>query len=61
LTRRERQIAELVAAGATNADIAAALHVTVKTVEAHLSRTYRKLGVRSRAMLVDALRSAPRT
>ncbi|WP_344318771.1 helix-turn-helix transcriptional regulator, partial [Actinocatenispora thailandica] len=59
LTRRERQIAELVAAGATNADIAAALHVTVKTVEAHLSRAYRKLGVRSRAMLVDAIRSAP--
>lgn len=55
LSLREREIAELAADGATNGDIAARLHVTVKTVEAHLSRIYRKLGVRSRAMLATAL------
>jgi len=52
LTSGERQVAELVCAGRTNADIAAALFVTVRTVEAHLTRVYRKLGVRSRAELI---------
>ncbi|MCW2946338.1 MAG: transcriptional regulator, partial [Actinoallomurus sp.] len=44
----ERRIAVLVAEGATNREIAARLFVSVKTVEAALTRTYRKLGVRSR-------------
>lgn len=52
LTSGERQVAELVCDGRTNADIAAALFVTVRTVEAHLTRVYRKLGVRSRAELI---------
>ncbi|HEY3505477.1 MAG TPA: LuxR C-terminal-related transcriptional regulator [Actinocatenispora sp.] len=55
LTRREAEIARLVAAGATNTEIGAHLHVTVKTVEAHLTRMFRKLGVRSRAALVATL------
>ncbi|GAA4211165.1 helix-turn-helix transcriptional regulator [Actinocatenispora rupis] len=55
LTRREAEIARLVAAGATNTEIGAHLHVTVKTVEAHLTRMFRKLGVRSRAALVAIL------
>jgi DNA-binding CsgD family transcriptional regulator len=51
LTGAERRCAELAAAGATNREIAAALFVSVKTVEATLSRSYRKLGVRSRTQL----------
>ena len=38
-----------------NKEIAAALYVTVNTVEAHLARGYRKLGVRSRAQLAKRL------
>ena len=48
LTRREQTIADLLVRGMSNAEIAARLHLTVKTVEAHLTRIYRKLGVRSR-------------
>jgi DNA-binding NarL/FixJ family response regulator len=51
----ERRVAVLVAEGATNREIAARLFVSVKTVEAALTRTYRKLGVRSR---VDVARLA---
>lgn len=42
--------------GLSNAEIAARLCVTVATVEAHLTRAYRKLGVRSRAGLAGRLR-----
>lgn len=52
LTHTERQVAELVAAGRTNAEAAAELFITPRTVEAHLTRIYRKLGVRSRAELI---------
>jgi DNA-binding CsgD family transcriptional regulator len=55
LTTAERRIAELAADGSSNKEIAAALFVSVKTVEAALSRVYRKLGVRSRAALGKAL------
>jgi DNA-binding CsgD family transcriptional regulator len=51
LTATERQIAALVAEGRTNKEVAARLFVTVKTVEANLSRVYAKLGLRSRADL----------
>jgi DNA-binding NarL/FixJ family response regulator len=51
LTASERQVATLVAQGASNAEVAAALFLSVKTVETHLSRVYRKVGVRSRAGL----------
>jgi DNA-binding CsgD family transcriptional regulator len=51
LTDAERRVAELAAEGRTNPEIAAAAFLSVKTVEAHLSRVYRKLGVRSRAEL----------
>jgi DNA-binding CsgD family transcriptional regulator len=44
LTATERRIAGLVAAGQTNPQIAAALYISVKTVEANLTRIYRKLG-----------------
>lgn len=55
LTPTERRIAELVAEGRSNKEVAAALFVTVKTVEANLSRVYAKLGLRSRAELARQL------
>ena len=51
LTDGEREVAIRVAAGERNAEIAAALFVSVATVEARLTRVYRKLGVRSRTEL----------
>ena len=55
LTATERQIAELVAEGRSNKEVAATLFVSVKTVEANLSRTYAKLGIRSRTGLARHL------
>jgi DNA-binding NarL/FixJ family response regulator len=51
LTASERRVAELAAAGRSNREIAAELFMGVSTVEAHLSRVYRKLAIRSRAGL----------
>jgi DNA-binding CsgD family transcriptional regulator/tetratricopeptide (TPR) repeat protein len=51
LTPQEAQVANAVASGLSNPEVAAALFVSRKTVEAHLSRVYRKLGVRSRTEL----------
>ncbi len=48
LTLREKEILSLVAAGATNGQIARMLWVTEQTVKFHLSNTYRKLGVANR-------------
>jgi DNA-binding NarL/FixJ family response regulator len=55
LTSAERQVARLVAEGMTNREVAAQLFTTVSTVEAHLTRTYRKLGIRSRTQLARAV------
>ena len=55
LTTREWEIARLVGEGLSNGQIAIRLHVTGKTVEAHLTRIYRKLGVRSRSGLARAV------
>jgi len=51
LTPSERRVAELAASGMTNKDVAAALFISPKTVEANLGRIYRKLGINSRAEL----------
>jgi DNA-binding CsgD family transcriptional regulator len=51
----EQRIAELAASGMSNEDIAAALFVSSKTVEANLTRVYRKLAIRSRAQLSSHL------
>lgn len=51
LTGREREVCGLVVEGATNAEVAAALFLSPRTVEHHLHKIYRKLGVRSRAQL----------
>ncbi|MBE2318621.1 AAA family ATPase [Solirubrobacter sp. CPCC 204708] len=55
LTPAEARVARMAADGMTNRDIAQALFVTQKTVEMHLGSVYRKLGVRSRRALPDAL------
>ena len=60
LTPTERHVAELAAEGRSNKEIARVLHVTVSTVEAHLSRVYAKLGVRSRSQLASRLPAASR-
>ena len=51
LTDVERAIVDLVAAGRRNREIAGELYMSVSSVEAHLTRVYRKLGVRSRTEL----------
>jgi DNA-binding CsgD family transcriptional regulator len=53
LTARETEVLELVSGGATNAEIATALCVSLRTVEGHLSRIFAKLGVGQRADLLD--------
>jgi DNA-binding CsgD family transcriptional regulator len=60
LTASEERVAERAATGQSNKEIAATLFVSVHTVEAHLSRVYRKLGIRSRTELAQRLStSAP--
>jgi DNA-binding NarL/FixJ family response regulator len=55
LTPAERRVAELAVGGLSNRDIAQSLFLSEKTVEAHLGRTYRKLGIHSRGRLAAAL------
>ncbi|MGW1816639.1 LuxR C-terminal-related transcriptional regulator [Streptomyces sp. NPDC002125] len=58
LTSAEQRCAELAAAGASNRDIATTLTVSVKTVEATLTRVYRKLGLHSRFQLAHTVTPA---
>ena len=51
LTVTERRVAELVARGMSNREVAAELFGTVRAVESTLTKTYAKLGVRSRTEL----------
>jgi ATP/maltotriose-dependent transcriptional regulator MalT len=55
LTPQERQVATLVASGCSNREVSARLFVSVRTVESHLSRIYRKLGLRSRSELARSI------
>ena len=55
LTSAERRVARLVAEGRTNREVASELFVTSATVEAHLTRIYRKLGIRSWTALALAV------
>ncbi|MFD5620461.1 LuxR C-terminal-related transcriptional regulator [Streptomyces yangpuensis] len=55
LTGSERRVAALAADGRTNAEISALLHVARRTVETHLTSTYRKLGIQRRADLAGAM------
>ena len=49
LTAREREIAEMLASGTSNSEIASTLFVSQKTVERHVSNIFIKLGARNRA------------
>ncbi len=55
LTPAELRVVRLAAEGHTNGAIAGALFINMKTVESHLTRAYRKLGIADRAELGDAL------
>jgi DNA-binding NarL/FixJ family response regulator len=59
LTETEARVAALVAVGRANKQVAAELHITVRTVESNLTRIYRKLGVRSRTELAAKLTPVP--
>lgn len=61
LTQVERRIAELVACGRTNHEVADELHLSPKTVEWNLTKIYRRLRVRSRTELALKVRGFPRT
>jgi DNA-binding CsgD family transcriptional regulator len=56
LTAREQEVAQLVASGATNREIAQTLFLSPKTVERHVSNALRKLGARNRAELAAHVR-----
>lgn len=61
LTATEHRVAELVASGMSNQETASALFMSPKTVEANLTRIYRKLGVRSRTELANHLNATGST
>lgn len=52
LTQNEQRVLKLVAEGQTNTEIAQTIHLSVRTVETHLNKIYRKLDVRNRAEAV---------
>jgi ATP/maltotriose-dependent transcriptional regulator MalT len=58
LTPSELRVAELAGAGLTNADVAAHLSLSAKTVEANLTRIYRKLDIHSRTALVRLMQAS---
>jgi DNA-binding CsgD family transcriptional regulator len=59
LTPTERRVAELVAEGRTNREVAATLYLSPRTVESNLTRIYRKLDVRSRTELAHRMLAGP--
>jgi PAS domain S-box-containing protein len=59
LSPREIEVARLLALGHTNAEIAASLYLSVRTVEHHRANVFRKLRVHSRAALVYEMRERP--
>ena len=57
LSRREREVAQLAANGATNAELASELSISIRTVESHLYAVYAKLGITDRRQLRDVLQA----
>ena len=55
LTPAQQRVAELVAAGMSNREIASTLFMSLRSVESHLTKVYRELGVKSRVQLVASL------
>ncbi|NUT33266.1 MAG: helix-turn-helix transcriptional regulator, partial [Hamadaea sp.] len=55
LTAQQLQIAQLVAAGATNREVATRLFISTRTVDHHMRNIFSRLGIRSRTELVRAL------
>jgi DNA-binding NarL/FixJ family response regulator len=55
LSRRQREVCTLVAAGNSNPEIAAALYLSPKTIEGHMRRIFEKLGVSSRAQVAATI------
>ncbi len=58
LTPREREVALLVAAGLTNAELSRRLYISPKTVAVHVSNILHKLGISSRGQVRDVVRDA---
>lgn len=61
LSAQEHRIAQLAAAGHTTKEIAARVNLSPRTVDSHLNRAFRKLGVTRRSALNDALSEYDRT
>jgi DNA-binding CsgD family transcriptional regulator len=61
LSGREREVAELVAQGRTNKQIAGELFLSEKTVESHMAKVFAKLGVSARAAVAEAVGRAAST
>ncbi|MBU2694995.1 hypothetical protein CCO04_07875 [Pimelobacter sp. 30-1] len=55
LSRREREVASLVAGGLSTPEIAERLHLSTRTVESHIARIFTKLGINRRAQVRDLL------
>jgi len=55
LTAGERRVTELVLQGLTNSEVASKLCISKRTVDTHLAHVYRKLGIRSRSRLREAV------
>ena len=58
LTPAQTRVAELVVAGSSNGEIALELHMSLRTVESHLTRIYQEHGVKSRTQLIAAMAAA---
>jgi DNA-binding CsgD family transcriptional regulator len=61
ITRRERDIVRGILRGSSNAEIAAALFISERTVETHVTNIYQKTGVKSRVQLLNLFRGEPAT
>jgi two-component system sensor histidine kinase ChiS len=57
ISKREREIIELVVRGKTNEEIAEELFISIKTVKYHLYNVFQKIGVKSRLQLINSIRS----